>query len=217
MSKGPTKTGGLPLRVAVLYLIAGIVFVVGVVFVVGAFPAAPGFGVTTWPIEVVSIGATLMIGALAAAIAMHATVSWAEQRKRDVEREVWKIRADYYDKVIVAAVQQFVVDKIDKESLAEQRAHIALWASSDVASALDAWASESLRIARLSADGSVPAFEQPNLRAALFQLIQAMRSELPDAGSSLKLSNDELAGIIFDDHRPHIKFPAERPVFQPAG
>lgn len=202
-STAATQLKALSPRVLALYTMSAFVFVLGIWFVIGGIPAAPGFGVTGWPIEVASLGAALMIGALAAGVAMHATVSWAEQRKRDVESEVWKIRADYYDKVVVSAVKQFVVAEISAESLAEQRAHIALWASSDVARALDAWASESLRIA-VGNNGHVPAHEQANLRAALFRLIQTMRAELPDTGSSLKLTNAELSGVIFDDHRPMI-------------
>lgn len=198
-----------------LYWLAGATALVGMILLIGSVPAPEGFAtLTNWPATLAPAGSTLIVGALAGAVALTAAVSWRRQRERqeaaeaakrenDRSFEVWRIRAGYYDKIAVSAVLQFVGGSTSV-AMAEDRGRAVLWGSADVVKALEHWDVEASKI---RAEQEFRGYEGPNSDAekgrlwkAFTELIQAMRSELPD---ELKptLTDRQVLRAVFSDYR----------------
>lgn len=198
-----------------LYFLASLVVGVGVVVLLGSIPAPPGaVVVTAWPSTLAPAGATLVVGGVAGLVALTASGSWRKQRARDeiVERErrdsdrkfeAWKIRAGQYDTIAVSVLKQFVVEEIDKEAMAADRARAVLWGSSAVVEALETWDVEAERArTRQVAEGreQFNDAQKGDLWSALATLIRTMRSELPGDLQEV-LPNRRVLRAIFSDFR----------------
>ncbi|MDH6236274.1 hypothetical protein [Cryobacterium sp. CG_9.6] len=198
-----------------LYWVAGGAALLGFAILVGSIPAFEDFpALTNWPATLAPAGASLLVGALAGSVALTAVVSWRKQReidnaaeatKRANDRnfEVWRIRATYYDKIAISAVQQFA--RIgDLETMAADRGRAVLWGSAAVVQALEAWDIEAGVIRAEQdqrGDDSENSDEQKGrLWNAFSHLIQTMRAELPD-DQMATLTNRQILRAIFSDYR----------------
>lgn len=198
-----------------LYVLAFLVVGAGVVVLLGSIPAPPGaVVVTAWPSTLAPAGATLVVGGVAGLVALTASVSWRKQRARDelVERErrgsdrkfeAWKIRAAQYDTIAVSVLKQFVVETIDKEAMAADRARAVLWGSAAVVKALENWDVEVGRSQTRQVQEGHEEFndsQKGDLWSALATLIRTMRSELPGDLQEV-LPNRRVLRAIFSDFR----------------
>lgn len=189
--------------------------IAGGIVLFGSIPAPVGaIALTSWPSTLAPAGATLTVGGLAGLIALTASVSWRKQRARDelVERqrresdrkfEAWKIRASHYDTIAVSVISQFVVEKIDIEAMAADRAKAVLWGSAAVVEALEGWDVEALRARTKQEDGGREEYDDTqrgDLWSALAKLIRTMRAELPGDLQEV-LPNRRILRAIFSDFR----------------
>ncbi len=198
-----------------LYALTSFVVVVGIIVLLGSLPALPGAAVVTdWPSTLAPAGATLVVGGVAGLVALTASVSWRKQRARDelVERErrdedrkfeAWKIRAAQYDTIAVSAIKQFVVETIDTEAMAADRARAVLWGSAAVVEALETWDVEAERARTRQVEEGREEFndsQRGKLWSAFATLIRTMRSELPGDLQEV-LPNRRVLRAIFSDFR----------------
>ena len=104
-------------------LLAGVVAIIGLVIIVGILPAS-------WPLSLMASGAALLAAGLAALVGTQAGVSWATQRRREIEASEHSHRETVYEELLTHMTEVFTPGG-SKTPEAVVRSKVALWGSEE--------------------------------------------------------------------------------------
>lgn len=184
--------------------IAGAVLLIGLVLVFGA---TPGAGLTDWPSNLVSPGATLATGGAAGLVALAATQSIQARRREESVREARaqlarvadadRARREVaYEELLAHMTKQFT-GQYDPSADAQLRARIATWGDERVIAAVGNFNRAGFDIVSRTG-GRIPADDKPRILNLYYEVYASTQVHLQHQ----PVSKDTLLSMVFNDYVP---------------